>query len=169
MEPLLPALDNGWVTMLIGLFFITSIIGTIFPVIPGLSLVIVGAVLYGLAHGIEGAGIVLFVLIVLLAAVGIVSNLVLPSQRANKAGANVWSILLGVVCAIIGLFAIPIIGLPVGGALGIFLGEVIRGRSNQAAWDSTKETLIGLGISFIVQFLIACVCFALWLSWAVFA
>ncbi len=169
MDPLLPVLDGGWTTLLVGLLFLAGVIGTVLPMFPGLSLIIVGAVVFALAHGLHGWTTVLFIAIVGLALIGEISNFVLPSRRANKAGASGWSIVLGVIGAIVGLFAIPFVGLPIGGALGIFLGEVIRGRSTDAAWDATKETLIGMGISFVVQFVIALWCLALWGIWALVA
>lgn len=142
-------------------------VGTVVPVLPGLSLVWVATLVYGLVEGFGTVGVVAFAVITLLAAAGIAAGWVVPQRAAGRAGAARSSILLGVVGAIVGFFALPIVGAPVGGLLGLYLGERHRTRNPASAWRATRATVIGFGLATLAQFAAALAMAATWLAWLI--
>ena len=68
-----------------------------------------------------------------LAAAATVAGWVVPKRRASSAGAGRASVWLGITGAVVGFFAIPVVGLPLGGVLGIYVGEHLRTRDGAAA------------------------------------
>jgi hypothetical protein len=54
--------------------------------------------------------------------------------------------------AVIGLFVIPLVGLPVGFVAGVFLAERWRLDSAEAARDSTVLALKAAGWSLLIEF-----------------
>ena len=49
-----------------------------------------------------------------------------------------------IVGAIVGLFVIPGIGLPIGFVFGVFAAEYVRFRDLERAWQATKSALRGV-------------------------
>src|SRR5688572_8235765 len=144
-----------------------GIAGTILPIVPGLALVAGAALVYGLSAGFGSAGGVAFGVIVALGVAGTVAGLWLPHRAAGAAGATRSSLLLGVVGAIAGCFLIPLIGLPVGGVAGIYLGERLRTQDARLAWVTTKATLKGFGVAALVQLAAGLLMAATWVVWVV--
>ena len=62
-------------------------------------------------------------------------------------------------------FVVPVVGLPLGGAAGVYLGERARTGDRTLAWRSTTATLRAFGAAALLQ-LAAAVAMALtWLVW----
>jgi uncharacterized protein YqgC (DUF456 family) len=92
---------------------------------------------------------------------------VLPHRAAGAAGAPRSSLFVGAVGAVAGFFLIPIVGLPVGGAVGIYAGELVRTREAAAAWRTTKATLKGFGLATLIQLAAGLMMAAVWVAWVV--
>ena len=88
-------MDVALVT-LIGLVMAVGLFGTLLPLLPGLPIIWAAALVYGLAEGFDGAGLVSFVLITLLAVVGIIAGFVLPHRRVAAKGAPASTVAAGV-------------------------------------------------------------------------
>jgi uncharacterized protein YqgC (DUF456 family) len=142
-----------------------GIVGTVVPLVPGLGLVVVAALVYGLVEGFDAVGAVAFVLIVALGILGTVAGVVLPHRAAGGAGASRLSLLIGAIGAVIGFFAVPIVGLLLGGAVGIYAGELVRTRETAVAWRTTKATLKGFGVATLVQLAAGLMMAAVWVAW----
>src|SRR5687768_14043088 len=139
------------VVVLVAVAMAVGIAGTILPVVPGLALVAGAALVYGLYAGFGSVGAVAFGVIVLLGLTGMAAGLWLPHRAAGAAGAPRSSLVLGAVGAVIGFFAIPLVGLPVGGVAGIYVGERLRTQDARLAWRTTRATLKGFGVAALVQ------------------
>ena len=61
-------------------------------------------------------------------AVTLLLQFLIPGRRMKREGVGGMTLALGVVGAIIGLFVIPGIGLPIGFVAGIFAAEYVRFR-----------------------------------------
>jgi uncharacterized protein YqgC (DUF456 family) len=144
------------------LAMLVGLVGTVVPVLPGLALITAAAAVYGV---VEGFGEVPMVLIVVLGVAGTVAGVVLPSRAAGGAGAARSSLVLGAVLGIVGFFVVPVIGLPLGGALGIYVGERGRTGAHEPAWRATAATLKGFGIGALVQLAAGILMIAVWLAW----
>lgn len=160
MEPSLLVKLGAALVMAVGL------VGIIVPSIPGLTLIWLGGLGYGLLGGFDDSGIVVFVAMSVITVVGGIGGFVLPGRAAQTAGAGRESIAIAVVCAVIGFFAIPVVGLVLGGVGGLYAAEYIRTRDRSASWRSTKATLIGFGVGAVVQLTAGLLMIVAWLVWA---
>ena len=151
------------VVLLIGLF------GTVFPIFPGILLMWATVVSYGFVAGFDAVGIGVIVIVTVLTVISFVLGFTLPKQAADAAGASKkaqWAALLG---AIIGFFAIPVVGIIVGAVAGIALAEYQDKQDRSAAWQSTKGVLVGMGWAVLAEIVIGVTMIAIWLAWAAIA
>ena len=162
-------MDSSLVVALVAVAMAVGISGTVVPLVPGLGLVAAAALAYGLLEGFGGAGGVAFGVIVALAVAGTAAGVVLPRRAAGGAGAPRSSLLLGALGAVIGFFAVPVVGLPLGGAVGIYAGELVRSGDRTVAWRTTKATLKGFGLATLVQLGAGLAMAAVWVVWVVAA
>jgi uncharacterized protein YqgC (DUF456 family) len=160
-------MDSSLTAALAGAAMLVGLAGTVVPVVPGLSLIWLAGLFYGIAEGFGAVGTAAFVAITVLAAVGTVAGVVLPHRAAGAAGAARTSLLLGLVAAVVGFFAVPVVGFPLGGVLGIFVGEQLRTRDVRAALRTTRATLVGFGVAALVQVGAGMVMIACWLGWVI--
>ncbi len=158
-------MTSGVLVTLLGVAMAVGLVGTVVPIVPGLALVWAAALAYGLVEGFGGAGSLTFTAITVLAAAGTLAGVVLPHRTAGGAGAARTSLLLGAAAGIAGFFVVPVVGLPLGGALGIYVGEHLRTHDAGAAWRATTATLKGFGLAALAQFAAGVVMVVLWVSW----
>jgi len=162
MEPRLELLFS--LIILAGMF--VSLCGLIVPVFPGLIVIWLLALLYGIVSGFGTLGAVLFVIITVLAIFGEISDNLLMSKRARQEGARWCSIavafIAGVVCSIV--FS------PLGGIAaalgGLFLAEFVFSKDHRKALRVTKGMAIGWGSAFVLRFGVGLVMVGLWVIWA---
>lgn len=145
-------MTSGEVTTLVGVAMAVGLVGTIVPVVPGLVLIWAAALGYGISEGFDGPGALVFGSITVIGLVGEVAGVVLPRRAAGSAGAGRWSLWLGAAAALAGFFIVPVVGLPIGGALGIYVGEHLRTKDPRTAWRATAATLKGFGLAALAQF-----------------
>jgi uncharacterized protein len=159
--------DDTGLVVLVALAMAIGVAGTVVPFVPGLAFVWLAALGYGLAAGFGAVGWAAFVTITALAVAGVAAGVALPHRAARGRGATSLSIGLGAATAVIGFFVVPVIGLPLGGVLGIFVGETLRTRDAGAAWHTTAATLKGFGVASLAQLAIGLVIVIVWLVWVV--
>ncbi|HEX6422270.1 MAG TPA: DUF456 domain-containing protein [Acidimicrobiales bacterium] len=141
--------------------------GTIVPLVPGLSLVWAAGLVYGIDQGFGATGAAAFAVMTVLAVAATAAGYVVPKRRATGAGASRAAVWLGIVGAVVGFFAVPVVGLPVGGVIGIYAGERLRTRDAAAAWQATRATIVGFGVAALIQFGAALAMIAAWVVWVV--
>ena len=152
---------------LLGLVMAVGAVGTIVPLVPGISLVWGAGLVYGLDQGFGAVGVAAFAVMTGLAVAATVAGYVVPKRRATGAGASRATVWLGAAGAVVGFFVVPIVGLPIGGVLGIYVGERLRTGDTIAAWRATRATITGFGIAVLVQFTAALSMIAVWLVWVI--
>ncbi len=89
---------------------LAGLIGLIVPVFPGLVVMWLAALGYGIAFGFSTPGIVIFVIISLLAIVGSVIDNVLMGVGARTGGASWIAIGIALLAGIIGTILLPPFG-----------------------------------------------------------
>jgi hypothetical protein len=146
--------------MLIGL------LGLVVPIMPGLVIIWVAALGYGLFAGFGTLGWVMFALITVLMIVGSVVDNILMGAKAHESGAPWWVVLVALAAGILGNFALPIIGGLVAALLALFLVEYIRRKNAKEALKSIKGMLIGCGWAFVIRFIMGLFMIGFWLIWA---
>ena len=149
------------VIMLVGLF------GLIVPVFPGIAVIWLAALGYGVTTGFTTLGWVLFALITLLFITGAVIDNILISAKAHKEGAAWSSLVLGVLAGILGTIFFPPFGGLIAAPSVVFLIEYIRQRDFKKALLTLRGLAIGWGSAFVVRFLIGAAMIGIWLVWAI--
>jgi uncharacterized protein YqgC (DUF456 family) len=154
---------SGDAQVLVGLIMVAGIVGVLLPVFPGLPVVWAAALWWTIADGGGPARWAVLVVMTVLLAVGMTAKYVLPARRAAARGAPFATLVVGGICAVIGFFVIPIIGLIVGFVLGIYLAELVRLREAGRAWDSTRAALVAVGIGMLIELTAGLLMFGVWL------
>lgn len=147
------------IVMLVGLA------GVVLPVLPGLALMWLGALAYGLTQGFGRAGPWLFAAITLLALAGLGVEAVLSHVGARAGGASWRAMLASTALGLVGfaLFSLP--GL-IGGALaGMLVVEYWRRHNWREAWKAAGGMAAGCGLSFFVNIAIGLAMLGLWGLW----
>lgn len=162
-------MSDGWLIAGVALVMAIGVAGTLVPVLPGILLVWGASLVYGIVAGFGTGGWVAFGVITALAVAGTIAGFVVPARAAGVAGAPRSSLLTGALFAVVGFFVIPVVGVVVGAALGIFLAERVRTGDAVAARAATIATLKGYGAAALAQLAIALVMTATWVVWVIAA
>lgn len=152
-------------TLLIGLVIAVGVLGTVVPILPGLGLIWVAALIYGLAEGFGLVGWLAMAVMTALAVGGMAAGFVLPQRAALAGGIGVRGQLIAVGLAVIGFFLIPVVGLAVGFVTGVYL--VARRRHPERAWDVTKSTVRAMVLAAGVQLVAGVLMALVWLGWVI--
>ena len=153
------------VTVLAAVVMLLGLAGVVLPALPGLTLIWLAALGYGLLAGWGASGPWLFGLITLLGLAGLGSELWVTSAGARVAGASGWSVLAGIVLGLIGLLFFSPIGAVIGLTLGILGGEYLRLKDWRKALSAAGGTLAGCGVSYGVKLLLGIVMIGAWAAW----
>lgn len=149
------------VTVIAGLLIVVGIAGLVIPVLPGLALTVAGVLVWALERG-DGTGWTVFGICLGVAALGWVTQYAIPSKRMKAAGVPTRTLLVGALCAVVGFFVIPVLGLFVGFVLGVYLMERLRMSDGAAAWAQTKVALKGVLLSIGIELCAALIVAATW-------
>jgi uncharacterized protein YqgC (DUF456 family) len=146
--------------MLVGLIVI--------PILPGLVIIWVAALGYGMAAGFGTLGWVMFAISTVLMLGGSLLDSLLMGSSAHKEGAPWWVILLALLGAIVGTFVIPIpiVGGLLAALLVLFVIESIRRKDWKKALNAMRGMLVGCGWAVVFRFIIGMIMIGLWLIWA---
>jgi uncharacterized protein YqgC (DUF456 family) len=141
-------------TVVVGLMILVGFVGIAIPVLPGL-LVVWGAVLLWASVIQAPAGWLVLGIATTLALAGFLLQYLLPGRRMRHAGVTTSTMLAGVALAVVGFFLVPVVGVFLGFALGIYLTERIKQGAHPAAWQSTTQALKAIGLSMGIELLTA--------------
>lgn len=153
-------------TVVVLIVMLIGMVGTLIPILPGIALMWVAALGYGFVVGFDAMAVGVLIVISALTVVAMIIGVLLPKRAAADAGASTASQISAAVGAIIGFFAIPVIGVVVGALVGIALAEWYDKRDWPAARASTIAVAKGLGLSALLQFGIAFMILVVWSVWA---
>ena len=162
MEPWQSALAF-WIPLI---FMLVGLFGLIIPIFPGLVVIWLSALFFGLVAGFGTLGIIMFILITLGMVVGSVVDNFLMGAGARVGGASWLTITVGIIAGVLGTFLLPFIGGIILAPLAILLMEYLKKRDWKAAWQATRGLLFGWGLSFLVRFAIGLFMVGAWLIWA---
>ena len=117
-----------------------GIAGLIVPVLPGLACVVLGVLVWAIGQSSTAAWVV-FAVACVLAVAGYVVQVLVPGRQLSRGGVARRSNIVGLVCAVVGFFAVPVIGLLLGFVIGVFLAESARLRDRTQAWAATRVAI----------------------------
>lgn len=145
--------------MLFGLFSL------LIPVLPGLVIIWVPALVYGLVNGFTWLSGILFAAITLLMIAGSLADNVIMGARARQQGASWLAIGVAVLMGVVGSLVFPPFGGLIAALIGLFGVEFFRLRDMNLALASTRSMAIGCGWAAAVRFGIGVVMILLFLAW----
>lgn len=132
------------------LIWLVSLAGLVVPVIPGVPLAALGAVLAGWMTGFESLGLTPLLIIAGLAVLAQVLDLVggwIGTKYSGGSNAGVWGSIIG---SLVGVVIAPPFGFLPGAFLGALLFELLAQRSFAEAWRSGIGSMLGaLGGTFM--------------------
>jgi uncharacterized protein YqgC (DUF456 family) len=146
--------------MLVGLF------GLLVPFFPGIEIVWISALVYGLVSGFGTLGGWMFALITLILLVGLVMDNIIIAAAARQQGAAWTSLLVGFVGGLIGTALLPPVGGLIGAPLAVFLMEYVRLRDWRKAWAALRGLAVGWLTAVVVRFFLTAAMIGLWFIWA---
>lgn len=144
-----------------------GLLGTLLPFVPGLPLIWAAAFVYGLIEGFGRTAWIAMTVISLLMIGGFIAKFILPQRRASASGVTRSTLVFGAVAGLVGFFAVPVVGLPLGAVVGVLLAERRRTNDWPRARRSTKEVVIGFGLGVLVEMGAGMAMIASWVVWAV--
>ncbi len=135
---------------LFGLLIVVGIIGIVVPFVPG-SLLVLGAILaWALAENSSTGWLVAAIALVSIGLATIL-RLTIPEKRMRASGVPRTSILVGFALGVVGFFVVPVVGLPLGFVLGVYLVERARVGAHAHAWAATVAAIKGIGLSIFIE------------------
>jgi uncharacterized protein YqgC (DUF456 family) len=144
---------SGGGLFVIALVMAVGLVGVVIPVLPGLLLIWGAGLAWVLLDGGGAARWAVLVMMTALLGFGSAMKYVLPARAVKEGGAPFTTMLAGAVGAVIGFFAIPVVGLFVGGIAGIFLAELLRLGDAVRAYRSTRAALLAIGLGILIELL----------------
>jgi uncharacterized protein len=144
------------IAMLVGLA------GTVLPALPGIALIWITALIYGIFDRFTTLTPLVFGVITVLAAIGLAADFFMTQAATRVSGASWQATIAGVVGGIIGMivgFFAAGIGIGVGGIIGALVGvigvEYVHRKDLRAAVKAGGGWLAGCLASRAMQFIIA--------------
>lgn len=149
----------------IALLIAVGLVGILIPVLPGTSLVALAVIVWATL----GSGTLVWVVAgtaVAVLAVGAVVKYLVPGRRLREAGVPTSTLVAGAVLGVVGFVVVPVVGLPLGFVLGIYLDRWAR-AGRDAAWPATVHALRAVGLGVVIELAAGLTASAIWLGGAI--
>lgn len=116
--------------IIIGLLFLGAFAGLIFPIIPGVLLLMGGFILYGIFFSFDHFNWIFWLIqglfVILLFGADYIANII-GVKKYGGSNAGIWGSTIGL---LVGPFVIPFLGILVGPFLGAALAELLYNKKN---------------------------------------
>ncbi|GAB4399685.1 MAG: hypothetical protein OHK0052_23230 [Anaerolineales bacterium] len=156
------------VTFLTLVMLLVGLLGLIIPIFPGMVVMWLATLIYGLVAvsiGFDTFNGWLFGLITVLMLVGTTVDNVIMGAGARQTGAAWRSIILASVAGLLGTFVLPPIGGLIAAPVSLYFLEYRRTGDKQKARETVKGLAIGFGLTFVVRFFIGLMMIFFWGVW----
>lgn len=157
------------VVVVVGVVIAVGIVGTIAPVVPGLWLIWAACLAYGLITGFGTVGMIAIGVVTVIAAGATAAGFVLPQRGAAGAGVSPLGQVLALILAVVGFFVVPVVGTPIGFAVGILIAALVQSKRLGPAWRMTQSTLTSMLLASGVQLAGGLAMALVWVGWVVAA
>lgn len=134
-----------------GLMILTGAAGIIIPVLPGSVLIGLSLLVWALVVA-QPVGWIVFGVGIAFVIAGMLSSTVLIGRAMKTRQIPGRSIIAGLVLGIVGFFFVPVVGLLLGFAVGLFLSELERHRAFKPALYSSAAALKATGLGMLAEF-----------------
>ncbi|MCZ4498506.1 MAG: hypothetical protein JWQ74_1059 [Marmoricola sp.] len=133
----------------VALAIAVGLVGVLVPMLPGGLLVGAAILGWALVRADTGSWTTFGVAATLLLT-GSVTKYLVPGRRLQRHGVPNSTLLFGGALGIVGFFVLPVIGLPLGFVLGVYLAERRR-RPHAEAWPATVAALRAVGLGIMIE------------------
>lgn len=151
---------------LVQFFMLVGLLGLVVPIYPGLVIMWLAALGYGILTGFDALAIFIFVVLTLLMLGGSLVDNFLVGAGARKGGASWCTILVALVAGVLGTLLLPPIGGIIAAPVAVLLLEYARLRD----WDKARQAVIGLatgwGLAYFIRLGTGILMMVLWWVWA---
>ena len=158
---------SPWFIPVLGTVMGIGLVGLLFYIIPGLTIIWLAVLAYGIVTGFNLWSGVLFAVITLLMLGGNLVDNLLMGKEARKSGASWVAIVVALIAGIAGTFILPPFGGILFAAVGILAVEWIRKKDFKEGLKSTGGILKGCGLAVVARFSIGVLMIGLWVVWVV--
>lgn len=148
---------------------LVGLLGLIVPVLPGLVIIWLAGLVYGIFTGFTWGSGALFAGMTLIMLVGSVIDNIIMGASARQQGASWIGISLALVLGVAGSLLLPPFGGLAAALIGLFGLEFYRQRDWRKALASTRALLTGCGWSAVVRTGMGLLMIGLWIIWAIVA
>ena len=126
---------------------LVGLVGLVIPIFPGIEVIWLAALGYGILTGFDSPGLLIFIFITIALIPGVTVDNILMGAGARRGGASWLSILAALVAGIVGTLLFPPVGGLIAAPLAVLLLEFQRVRNMGKAWVATR----GLAVGFILS------------------
>lgn len=162
MTPAWLEISIFWITQLLMLL---GLLGLIVPLFPGLVVMWLAALGYGVVAGFNTLGVILFAVITLLMLSGSLVDNILMGAGARKGGASWGTIAVALLAGVAGTLLFPPIGGILAAPLAVLLLEYARQGDFKRAWRALGGLATGWGLSFILRLGLGFLIMIVWWLW----
>jgi uncharacterized protein len=163
----LETINEGTLRIIILAVMLFGMMGLLIPVLPGLVIIWVAALVYGIITGFSWAsGAIFFVLTILMIVGSLIDNVIIGAS-ARHTGASWAAIGAAMAAGLIGSLIVPPFGGLVLALIALFAVEYSRLKDWRLAVDSTRGMAMGCGWAVIVRLGIALVMIFMWGAWTI--
>lgn len=148
------------VEFLVALVIALGLVGVLVPLMPGTPLVAAAIAAWAIGEGDRGWRV--FAVAATLMAVGAVVKYLVPARSLRRSGIPRRTLLIGGAVGVVGFFVVPVVGLPLGFVLGIYLAEWHR-LSPGAAGPATVGALKAIGLGILIELVATTLAALVWL------
>ncbi|MFC0582859.1 DUF456 domain-containing protein [Micrococcoides hystricis] len=138
-------------TIIAGIVLLVSVAGTIVPILPGSLLTVVTLLVWAIVMASPATWVAAIVGMVF-AILGWASAAILTGRTMRARNIPRGPVLVGIVCAIIGMFLLPVVGIFLGFAIGLLGAEYARLKDFRQAASSSWAALKSMGLGMVFEF-----------------
>ncbi|RPF27598.1 DUF456 domain-containing protein [Georgenia muralis] len=147
--------------LLVGVAVAIGIVGAIIQLYPGSIIVLAAVAVWGVVTG-GAVGWTVVVVATLAVVLAGVAKYLLAGRYLTGAGVPGRTMVVGAALGVVGFFVVPVVGLPLGFVLGVYLAETGRRRNHADAWRSTVAAMKATGLTILIELAGALVATGAW-------
>ena len=157
--------NSTWFPIVLGVIMGVGLLGLLLYVIPGLTVIWLAILAYGIVTGFTVRSGILFAVITLLMIIGSIIDNLLMGAEAKKTGASWVAVVVALAAGVVGTILLPPFGGLLFAAVGILIVEWVRKRDLKEGAKSAGGILKGCGFAVIARFGIGMLMIGLWVIW----
>ncbi|MBP8997174.1 MAG: DUF456 domain-containing protein [Anaerolineaceae bacterium] len=158
---------SSWFIPVLSVIMGIGLLSLLVYIIPGLTIIWLAILAYGIVTGFSLPSGILFAFITLLMIAGnLIDNLFMGAQ-AKKTGASWVAVGVALAAGLVGTFVLPPFGGVLFAVVGILIVEWIRKRDLNEGAKSAGGILKGCGLAVVTRFGIGVLMIGLWVVWVI--